>query len=87
MERRKHDPRTEIPKPSVYATRMVFVTGDIVIHNGEGHLVASVFNIEIPVRLNGPVGRHYLLHRNDCPRDRFLLIPACELEQPQTFAA
>lgn len=84
---KQYDPRTGIPKLSVYATRMVLQTGDICIYGGQGHLVASVFHVTEPIYRDGPVGRHYLLRRNDWPRDRFVLIPADELAQPQTFAA
>ncbi len=83
----KHDPRVRLPKPSVYATPMGFATGDVLVHNGQGHIVAGIIDFHSPLYPDGVLGKHYVLRRHDWPKNIYIILPAKDLEQPQTFAA
>jgi hypothetical protein len=84
---RKYDPRESLPKPSVYATRMILHTGDLVCFQGQGHLIVAVIDFHTPLTPDGAVGRHYVLRRHDWRPQVYIIIHADELAQPQTFAA
>ncbi len=74
-----YDPRVSLPKPNVYATPIGFTTGDVVVHNRQGHIVAGIIDFHSVL--------YYVLRRHDWPRHLYIILPAKDLDQPQTFAA
>ncbi len=83
----KHNPLTSLPRPSVYATRINFAPGDVIVRNGQGHIITGIIDFHSPLYPDGVVGKHYILRRHDWPPHRYIILPAKDVEQPQVFAA
>jgi hypothetical protein len=83
-----YDPRTSLPKPSRFAAaRRLPKIDDVVVYAGQGYRVASILDMSQPLHPDGPTGLFYVLRRTNWERNRFLIIPAVELDQPAELAA
>ncbi len=87
MEGRKHDPLKDLPRPTAYAIKIGYVTGDIVTCRGQAMLVSALVEFHSPLYPGDTVGRCYILRRNDWACGHYIIVPVDEIDHPKFCAA
>ncbi len=87
MERRKHNPLTEIPKPSEYAVRVGYAVGDLVTYRSQVMLVSALVNFSVALYPGDVIGYCYVLPRNDWTRGQYLIVAVDEIDHPKFCVA
>jgi len=87
MERRKHNPLRELPRPSGYAVRVGYAVGDLVTYRSQAMLVSALVNFSVALYPGDVIGYCYVLRRNDWTRGQYLIVAVDEIDQPKFYAA
>ena len=84
----KHDPRQGLPQPSPYVAAPAQVhIGDWVSYRGYAVKVWSILNLTVVLHPDQQQGLFYILKGEGMHKHIHFVVPAADVDQPQTFAA
>jgi len=87
VEARKHNPLTELPRPSVYAVKVGYRVGDLVTYRSKAMLVSALVDFSVALYPGEVMGRCYVLRRNDWTSGVYIIVPVEEIDHPKFCVA
>lgn len=85
---RKHNPKESLPQPSPYLAESAPIhIGDVVVYRSYPMKVWTMLNMSVGLHPGQAPGVYYVLKGNGMHPHAYFIVPASDVERPQTVVA